>query len=209
MNEVQLHASGVVATDVNGRRVNDVPVASFRLVATARRYDPRTGGWIDGDKAWFTVHCWRSLAGNVLSSVLKSERVIVTGRLRTAEWRDSEGRLHQRQEIVADAVGHDLTYGTTVLTRRARIEPIAPDARETVASELAEHLDRQTEGLSMDEVLAAAERAGAETGSQGGAYPAAGPGEEGLDGLDDDEDEADLDPADVDETPGVLLGLTR
>jgi single-strand DNA-binding protein len=147
MNEIYVHVTGVVATDVTGKLVDDVPLASFRLVSTARRFDRTQRTWVDGDKTWLTVTCWRSLARNVIASVLKTERVVVCGRLKVSEWRDAEGRLRSRTEVVADSIGHDLTFGTSVHTRTPRVENLILDPKDLAASQLAEGHERQTDGL--------------------------------------------------------------
>jgi single-strand DNA-binding protein len=152
MNEIYTYVAGVVATDVIGKTVDDVPVASFRLVSTARRFDRGTGGWVDGDKTWLTVTCWRSLARNVMRCVQKSERVVVAGRLRTRDWKDDEGHLRQRTEVIAEAIGHDLTFGTTQLVRAPRVEAMAPDRREIMAAELAERQEQEAAALSAQEL---------------------------------------------------------
>lgn len=147
MNEIYVHVTGVVATDVTGKLVDDVPLASFRLVSTARRFDRNQQTWVDGEKVWLTVTCWRSLARNVIASVLKTERVIVCGRLKVSEWRDSEGRLRSRTEIIADSVGHDLTFGTSVHTRAHRVETLVNGTKDLAAAKLADVHERQTDGL--------------------------------------------------------------
>jgi single-strand DNA-binding protein len=154
MNEIFVHVSGVVATDVSAKTVDDVPLSSFRMVSTTRRFDRGQRTWVDGDKTWLTVTCWRSLANNVRKSVLKSERVIVAGRLKVSQWRDEEGRLRSRTEVVADAVGHDLTFGTTVLTRTPRVENQDPDPKELAAAQIAETLEQETENVDVEELLA-------------------------------------------------------
>jgi len=153
MNEIYVHVTGVVATEVSARTVDDVVVASFRMVSTTRRYDREQRSWVDGDKTWLTVTCWRGLGENVRKSILKGERVVVTGKLRVSQWRDDDDRPRSRTEIVADAVGHDLTFGTTVLTRAPRVRQLEPVAREVVASSLADQHERETDGLDVDELL--------------------------------------------------------
>jgi single-strand DNA-binding protein len=153
MNEIFVHVTGVVATDVTAKTVDDVPLSSFRMVSTTRRFDRHERTWVDGDKTWLTVTCWRALATNVRKSVLKSERVIVTGRLKVSEWRDEEGRYRSRTEVVADAVGHDLTFGTTLLSRTPKVENLDPDRKALAAAQVAETLERETESLDVEELL--------------------------------------------------------
>ena len=96
MNEIYLHVTGVVATEVSARLVDEVMVASFRMVSTTRRYDREQRTWVDGDKNWLTVTCWRGLAENVRACVHKGERVVVAGKLKVSQWRDDDGRPRSR-----------------------------------------------------------------------------------------------------------------
>ncbi len=50
------------------------------------------------------------------SSIDKGNRVVVTGRLRIRDWTSGE-KAGTTVEVDADAVGHDLAWGTAVYTR--------------------------------------------------------------------------------------------
>lgn len=82
-------------------------VASFRMVSTARRYDKASGEWVDGDRVFATVQCWRRLAEGVSRSVYNHDPVVVTGRLRTREY-EHDGQRRSVTEIEATSVGLDL-----------------------------------------------------------------------------------------------------
>ncbi|TAL45906.1 MAG: single-stranded DNA-binding protein [Salinibacterium sp.] len=91
-------------------------ITSFRFASTQRRFDRSQERWIDGDTNWYTITTFRQLALNTHASVKKGERVIVTGRLRIREWTDGD-RTGTNVDIEADAVGHDLGWGSTVFSR--------------------------------------------------------------------------------------------
>jgi len=93
-----------------------LPITSFRLASTQRRYDRGAQKWIDGETNWYTVTAFRQLAINVVGSVNKGQRVVVTGKLRVRDW-ESGDRAGTTVEIDADALGHDLAWGTSVFTR--------------------------------------------------------------------------------------------
>ncbi|MCS5498207.1 single-stranded DNA-binding protein [Cnuibacter physcomitrellae] len=99
-------------------------IVSFRLASTQRRYDPDAQKWVDGDTNWYTVTGFRRLAVGVTGSIRRGEHVIVTGRIRVRDW-ETEDRRGTSVEIEADAIGHDLTWGTTVYTKTLR--PDDPD----------------------------------------------------------------------------------
>jgi single-strand DNA-binding protein len=91
-------------------------IASFRLASTRRYFDRTKGTWEDGETNWYTVSGFRQLAHNTATSVHKGERVVVHGRLRVRAW-ENGGKSGTAIEIEADSIGHDLTWGTTTLTK--------------------------------------------------------------------------------------------
>jgi single-strand DNA-binding protein len=52
----------------------------------------------------------------VVGSIAKGQRIVVAGRLRVRAW-ESGDRAGTNVEIDADAMGHDLSWGTAVFTR--------------------------------------------------------------------------------------------
>lgn len=93
-----------------------LPITSFRLASTHRRFDRAQGRWADGETNWFTITTFRQLALNAAGSVSKGDRVIVSGRLRIRGWEVGD-RSGTTIEVEADAVGHDLSWGTTAFSR--------------------------------------------------------------------------------------------
>ncbi|HEY4151783.1 MAG TPA: single-stranded DNA-binding protein [Pseudolysinimonas sp.] len=98
------------------KTVAGLPITSFRLASTQRRYDRGTQKWIDGDTNWYTITAFRQLAINVVGSVNKGQRIVVSGKLRVRDW-ESGDRAGTTVEVDADAIGHDLSWGTSVFTR--------------------------------------------------------------------------------------------
>lgn len=94
-----------------------LPIATFRLASTPRRYDRASGEWVNGETNWFNVTCFRNLALNVHSTVSKGDPVIVTGRLKIRPWENDSGQRGTAVEIDAEGLGHDLTFGTGSFTR--------------------------------------------------------------------------------------------
>lgn len=107
---------GNVATTPERRRTaSGVTVISFRLATNHRRRDAN-GQWVDSATNWYTVSGYRALAEHALASFVKGQRVIVTGALRVRDW-ESNGKHGREAEIDADALGHDLLWGTTMFAR--------------------------------------------------------------------------------------------
>lgn len=144
MSEI-VTVSGLVATTPRHLVTQDgLPITSFRLAASHRRFDRTTNKWIDGETNWFTVTSFRQLAINAAGSVSKGERVLVTGKLRVRDWDNGE-RAGTSVEVEAESLGHDLTWGTATFTRTVLVrEP-----------EQAEDDESDSESESEDELVAA------------------------------------------------------
>ena len=109
--------TGLVATTPRHLVTSEgLPITSFRLASTQRRFDRSQERWIDAETNWYTISAFRQLAINAAASIQKGDRVLVTGRLRIREWENGE-RAGTTIEIEADAAGHDLTWGTAAFSR--------------------------------------------------------------------------------------------
>ncbi|NBT76263.1 MAG: single-stranded DNA-binding protein [Betaproteobacteria bacterium] len=109
--------TGLVATTPRHITTSDgLAITSFRLACSQRRYDRVAQRWIDGDTNWYTVSAFRDLAKNTATSVSKGDRVILTGRVRIRDWENTD-RSGTTVEVEVDALGHDLSWGTSVHTR--------------------------------------------------------------------------------------------
>ncbi|MDT4991467.1 MAG: single-strand DNA-binding protein [Actinoplanes sp.] len=86
-------------------------VANFRVASTSRRLDRETGRWVDGNSLRVRVVCWRKLAEGIAASLAVGDPVVVTGKLYTRDWTDSENNARTTYEMEAVAVGHDLSRG--------------------------------------------------------------------------------------------------
>lgn len=93
-----------------------LPITSFRLASTQRRFDRSQERWIDGETNWYTITGFRQLAINVAASVKKGDRVVITGKLKIREWENGD-RTGTTIEIDAEALGHDLMWGSSSFTR--------------------------------------------------------------------------------------------
>lgn len=96
------------------------------MAASHRRFDRTANKWVDGETNWFTVTAFRQLAINSAGSVSKGERVLVTGKLRVRDWDNGE-RAGTSVEVEAEALGHDLTWGTAVFTRTVLVREPEPE----------------------------------------------------------------------------------
>lgn len=102
-----------------------LPITSFRLASSQRRFDRSQEKWVDTDTNWYTVTAFRQLALNSNASLEKGQRVIVSGRLKIRGWESGE-KSGTTIEIDADSIGHDLTWGTAAFTRSVSAATAAP-----------------------------------------------------------------------------------
>ena len=109
--------TGNLAAEPQQRLIgNGVTVTNFRVGSNQRHQDRGSGEWVEDDPNWYQVAAFRRLGEHVFASLRKGDPVIVTGRLKIRHWENEKGR-GVSVEIVADAVGHDLKWGTTVYTK--------------------------------------------------------------------------------------------
>lgn len=117
---------GLVATTPKHLVTADgLPITSFRLASSSRRYDQTAKKWTDGETNWYTVTFFRQVAINVAQSINKGERVILTGKLRIRDWDNGE-RSGTSVEIEATNIGQDLAWGTSVFTRTVLVRDVDP-----------------------------------------------------------------------------------
>ncbi|HEX4057101.1 MAG TPA: single-stranded DNA-binding protein [Galbitalea sp.] len=106
-------------------------ITSFRLASSQRRFDRAQEKWVDGETNWYTVTTFRQLAANAAVSIKKGERVVVTGRLKVRDW-EAGGKRGVNVDVEADALGHDLSWGTAAFSRGAG--PATSDASASTSA---------------------------------------------------------------------------
>lgn len=100
--------------------------ANLRLAVNSRYYNRVKGEFADRKPEYVTVYCHRRLAEHALASVKKGQPLVVTGRVGLAEWTREDGTEGYSLTMQADAIGHDLSFGTTTFTKAVR-NTDAPD----------------------------------------------------------------------------------
>jgi single-strand DNA-binding protein len=137
MSDSMITIRGWLGADVTLREVGEVPVASFRLACTPRRFNRRTETWSEGLTQWYTVTAWRALAQNCAASLRRGDPVVVHGRLETRTYVNANDVEVLSFEIDAVHVGHDLSRGTSAFTRTQREASAAAGAEEVKSEEAA------------------------------------------------------------------------
>jgi single-strand DNA-binding protein len=133
---------GNVLTAPEWRKTNNSGhvVANFRVASTSRRFDRETGRWVDGNSLRVRVVCWRKLAEGIAASLTVGDPVVVTGRLYTRDWTDSDNNPRTSYEMEAVAVGHDLARGRGRFYRNRPAPTSGVEAEGQVRGEAAELL---------------------------------------------------------------------
>lgn len=124
--------TGIIATTPRHVVTDEgLAITSFRLASSQRRFDKGQQQWVDADTNWYTVVSFRQLAHNAQASLHKGDRVVARGKLKIRNWQtdDTSGTA---VEIEADALGHDLLWGTTQFERT---RPKADSAEEAEGEE--------------------------------------------------------------------------
>ncbi len=102
-------------------------MATFGLAVNRRWQNRQTQAW-EEETSFFDVVAWASLAENVVESITKGTRVVVTGRLSQRSWENDAGEKRSKVEVVADEVAPSLRWATAVVTR---VDKGATSARPT------------------------------------------------------------------------------
>jgi single-strand DNA-binding protein len=94
---------------------------TFRFAATSRRFDRASGRWVDGDSLRLKVACWRTLGQNAFESIQLGDPLIISGRLYSRDWTDSDSHKRTSYELDAITLGHDLSRGVAKFARRRTV----------------------------------------------------------------------------------------
>lgn len=108
----------VTSEPVERRTAKGLTVCSFRVATNERRYNRQQDRWYDGDPMYATVICWRDIGRSVAVSLGSGDPVVVVGRMRLGSY-DRITDRGQVLEIIATAVGPDLSRCTAVVTRQS------------------------------------------------------------------------------------------
>jgi single-strand DNA-binding protein len=127
--------SGLVATTPRHLVTQEgLPITSFRLASSKRRFDRTKKIWVEGETNWFTITSFRQLAINSAASISKGDRIVVAGRLKIRDWDNGE-RSGTSVEVDAESLGHDLVWGTAEFSRTVLVRE-DPEDDEPDESEL-------------------------------------------------------------------------
>lgn len=129
-NNLTTTFAGNLANDPELRHTDSgVAVTNFRVASSPRRYDKDAEEWVDGDPVFLPCTVWRGLADNVVQSLSKGDRVIVTGTLSQRKYEDKDGVERMITELQVSDVAASLLFRTCQL---AEVD-VKPPTRKTSA----------------------------------------------------------------------------
>ncbi|WP_028924972.1 single-stranded DNA-binding protein [Pseudonocardia acaciae] len=99
---------------------NGHAVANFTVAANDRRFDRRTGEWVDAGATFLRCQIWRDAAEHVAESLNRGNRVIVTGRLKQREYETREGEKRTVFELDVTEIGPSLKWATAAVKKATR-----------------------------------------------------------------------------------------
>lgn len=97
------------------------PVASFGVAVNKSFQNKSTGEW-ENDVDFFNVVAWFKLAENCAESLIKGDRVLITGRLSQDSWEDKDGQKRSVFKIIANVIAPSLEFATCKLEKNPRID---------------------------------------------------------------------------------------
>lgn len=155
MSEALVTVMGNVVRHVEIRNTNSGAKVSKFSVASARSWKGESG-WEQTETSYFDVECWGKLAENVNNSLWKGQSVIVHGHVRTDRWESEDGEKHQRQKIVAKAVGPNLRHHQAQVKTMTEKQHEAPTGKTfAVTAEVDDADGKETVRLVRAEEVAA------------------------------------------------------
>jgi len=97
--------------------------------------DTTTNQWRDGEALFLRCTLWRQAAENLVESLRRGDRVIITGRLRQRSFQTREGDKRTTIELNVDEIGASLKFTTLKLTNIDRVTAQAPTSDQTADHE--------------------------------------------------------------------------
>ena len=91
-------------------------VVRVRLAFNARKKDPNSGEWVDGDSFFIDGKAFDQAASNIAETLDKGMEVVVSGRLKTERW-EKDGEKRSGPALLIDSIGPSLRGATATVTK--------------------------------------------------------------------------------------------
>lgn len=103
-----------------------VAVCSMPLTFNSRKQDP-SGTWVDGDSLFIRATAFKELAEHCAETLTKGAEVILTGRVKTEQWENTQGEKRSAPALLLDSIGPSLRYATATVNKITRPTSTAAD----------------------------------------------------------------------------------
>lgn len=128
MSKTLITSTGFAASDPvyfeEDKENNKKAFASVRFASTPRVFSSIDKEFTDGNTTWFDVKVYGHMATNVSKTIKKGDPLVVSGNLHTVFWEDKDGNENSSIAINADAIGHNLFFGTSAFTKASKVDEI-------------------------------------------------------------------------------------
>jgi single-strand DNA-binding protein len=114
--ESTLTVAGNLVADPESRQTGEgKTVARVRLAISQRKFNQQTKQWEDGESIFINAVAFDKIADNVVSTLTKGMRVLISGRLKQDSWTDKEsGVVKTDKSIVIEDIGPSLLFESFV-----------------------------------------------------------------------------------------------
>jgi len=117
MSDTTITVVGNLVSDPEVKFFNSGDAYCNITIAVGSRKKDSDGNWVDGDTSYFDCTVIGSHATNLADSLVKGQRVIVTGTQTSRAYEDKEGVKRTAYSIRATAIGPDLRWATAQVTK--------------------------------------------------------------------------------------------
>jgi single-strand DNA-binding protein len=97
------------------------PVASFGLAVNRSIQNKETGEWTSSAD-FFNIVAWFKLAENCAQSLIKGDRVLISGRLSQDNWEDKDGQKRSAYKIIANIIAPSLEFASCKIEKNPKVE---------------------------------------------------------------------------------------
>jgi single-strand DNA-binding protein len=95
-------------------------VANFTVAANDRRFDREQGKWVDVSATFLHCQIWRQAAENVVQSLSKGNRVLVTGQLKQRTYETTDGTKRTVFDLAVSEISASLKFATATVNTPTR-----------------------------------------------------------------------------------------
>src|SRR4030042_244049 len=111
------------------------PVASLGLAVNKSIQNKDTGEWTSSAD-FFNIVAWFKLAENCAQSLIKGDRVLISGRLSQDNWEDKDGQKRSAYKIIANIIAPSLEFASCKIEKNPKAESGIGPSEKSVNEDL-------------------------------------------------------------------------